>query len=165
MPIVRGRGVVRYWLAALLAGASIVVLGCGGEAEPAAAPAAPREAAPSSEQPVVLFLGTMLRGQDAGALRDNLREILRRTRVTHPDVRFLVAGMRAAPNLGAAYVRGFETVYVELAEEFGAARIPFLLDGVAGDPELNLPDGIHPTAEGHRLLAATVWASLEPLLH
>ncbi len=82
----------------------------------------------------------------------------------HPDLRFVVAGMRATPNLGADYARRFEAVYAELAERFDAAFVPFLLDGVAGDPDLNLPDGMHPTAEGHRRLADTLWPALEPLL-
>lgn len=115
---------------------------------------------------LVLELGAndMLRGQDVGAMRENLDAIVRRTREARPDVRVLVAGMRAAPNLGVAYTRGFEAVYAELAERFDAAFVPFLLEGVAGDPKLNQPDGIHPTAEGHRRVAATVWPALEPLL-
>jgi acyl-CoA thioesterase-1 len=115
---------------------------------------------------LVLELGAndMLRGQDVDALRQNLEAILSRVRSEHPEARFVVAGMRAAPNLGADYGRRFEAVYTELAERFDAAFVPFLLDGVAGDPELNLPDGIHPTAEGHRRLADTLWPVLEPLL-
>jgi len=115
---------------------------------------------------LVLELGAndMLRGLDVDSLRANLDAILTRARSEHPDVRILVAGMRAAPNLGAAYASRFEAVYADLAERFHAALIPFLLDGVAGDPALNLPDGIHPTAEGHRKLADALWPVLEPLL-
>lgn len=115
---------------------------------------------------LVLELGAndMLRGQDVDALRDNLDAILSLSLREHPDLRFVVAGMRATPNLGADYARRFEAVYAELAERFDAAFVPFLLDGVAGDPDLNLPDGMHPTAEGHRRLADTLWPALEPLL-
>ncbi len=115
---------------------------------------------------LVLELGAndMLRGQDVDALRDNLDAILSLSLREHPDLRFVVAGMRAAPNLGEDYSRRFEAVYAELADRFDAAFVPFLLDGVAGDPDLNLPDGMHPTAEGHRRLADTLWPALEPLL-
>lgn len=115
---------------------------------------------------LVLELGAndMLRGQNVDALRENLAAILTRTRAEHPDVKFVVAGMRAAPNLGAAYAGRFESVYAELAERFGAVFVPFLLEGVAGDPELNQPDGIHPTADGHQKVADTLWPALEPLL-
>lgn len=120
-------------------------------------------------QPVavlVLELGAndMLRGQDVVALRENLRAIVERTRVENPDVRIVVAGMRAAPNLGPDYVSAFEAVYPELAAEVDAVLVPFILDGIAGDPALNQPDGIHPTAEGHRRIAETLWETLEPLL-
>lgn len=115
---------------------------------------------------LVLELGAndMLRGLDVGALRDNLAAILARTRDAYPQARFVLAGMRAAPNLGVRYARAFEAVYPELAARFGAALVPFLLDGVAGSPALNQADGIHPTAEGHRRIAETVWTQLEPLL-
>jgi acyl-CoA thioesterase-1 len=120
-------------------------------------------------QPVaVLVLGLgandMLRGQDLGALRANLRAIVEKTRAAHPAARIVVAGMRAPVNLGRGYAAGFEAVFREVAEESSAALIPFLLEGVAADPELNQPDGIHPTAEGHRILADLVWRTLEPML-
>ncbi|MGI9591121.1 MAG: arylesterase [Myxococcota bacterium] len=120
-------------------------------------------------QPVavlVLELGAndMLRGLDVDAMRRNLRGILDRTRAERPDARFVVAGMRAAPNLGAAYARRFEAVYAELAREYDAVLIPFLLEGIAGVPSFNQADGIHPTAEGQRRIAETVWSVLEPLL-
>ena len=120
-------------------------------------------------QPVavlVLELGAndMLRGLGIEAMRGNLQEIVDRTRAEHPGVRLVVAGMRAAPNLGEGYGAGFEASYPELAEKNGGVLIPFLLDGVAADPELNQADGIHPTAEGQRIVAGTVWGVLEPIL-
>ncbi len=120
-------------------------------------------------QPVamlVLELGAndMLRGQDVAALRANLQEIIDRTRGAHPEARIVIAGMQAAPNLGEPYTSEFASTFVELAVENDAALIPFLLDGVAGIPELNQPDGNHPTAQGQALVAENVWVVLEPLL-
>jgi acyl-CoA thioesterase-1 len=120
-------------------------------------------------QPVavlILELGAndMLRGQDIDSMRSNLQQIVDRTREAHPEARVVIAGMRAAPNLGEPYGSEFAATFVQLAEENGAALIPFLLDGVAGVPELNQPDGNHPTAEGQSIVADNVWAVLEPLL-
>jgi len=105
-----------------------------------------------------------LRGQDPQALARNLTEIIRRTRTRHPDTRVLLAGMEAPPNLGAAYTAAFRSVFPAVAAAEDVALIPFLLEGVAGVPALNQGDGIHPTAEGHRLLAGNVWRVLEPVL-
>jgi acyl-CoA thioesterase-1 len=121
-------------------------------------------------QPVavlVLELGAndMLRGQDVPAMRANLQEIIDRTKNAHPEARIVIAGMLAAPNLGERYVDEFEAAFVELAEANGAALIPFLLDGVAGIPELNQSDGNHPTAEGQAIVAENVWNVLGPILH
>ena len=112
---------------------------------------------------LVLELGAndMLRGLGIEAMQTNLRAILDRARAAHPDVRFVIAGMRAAPNLGPDYQRAFDATFPALAEEYGAELIPFLLDGVAAQPELNQPDGIHPTAEGHRIIAEAIWPLLE----
>ncbi len=120
-------------------------------------------------QPVrvlVLELGVNdgLRGQDIGAMKRNLQLIIDETRTVHPGVKIVVAGMEAPPNLGVAYATEFRRVFVDLARENDALLIPFLLDGVAGIPELNQADGIHPTAEGHRVIARNVWAILGPLL-
>jgi acyl-CoA thioesterase-1 len=120
-------------------------------------------------QPVavlVIELGgnDMLRGQDLGALAENLRAIVGEARAAHPGVRVVIAGMRAPVNLGPDYAAGFEATYGSLARETGSALIPFVLEGVAADPALNQPDGIHPTAEGHRIVAETVWRTLAPLL-
>ena len=113
---------------------------------------------------VELGANDMLRGQDVAAMRANLQEIIDRTRVARPGARIVIAGMQAAPNLGEPYVSEFAVTFVELAEENDAALIPFLLDGVAGIPELNQPDGIHPTIEGQVIVAENVWVVLEPLL-
>ncbi len=120
-------------------------------------------------QPVrvlVLELGANdgLRGQDIGAMKSNLQLIINETRMTHPDAKIVVAGMEAPPNMGVAYATEFRQVFADLARENDAMLIPFLLDGVAGIPELNQADGIHPTAQGHRVIAKNVWEVLGPLL-
>ncbi len=120
-------------------------------------------------QPVavlVLELGAneALRGQDLADARRNLQEIIDRTRARYPGVRVVVAGMEAPPNLGRGYADEFRELFRNLARENHAALIPFLLDGVAGRAELNQVDGIHPAAEGARVVAATVWRVLEPEL-
>jgi acyl-CoA thioesterase-1 len=121
------------------------------------------------QQPVdvlVLELGAndALRGQDLTVAKANLQRIINRTRARYPRVRVVVAGMEAPPNLGRRYTREFRALFTGLARENHAALIPFLLDGVAGMPELNQADGIHPTAEGARIVADNVWRVLGPLL-
>jgi acyl-CoA thioesterase I len=115
---------------------------------------------------LVLELGANdgLRGQDPEAMRANLQEIVERTRARYPEAALVIVGMEAPPNLGERYTQRFREVFVELAREHDAALVPFLLEGVAAVPRLNQPDGIHPTAEGQRLAAATVWAVLEPVV-
>ena len=115
---------------------------------------------------LVLELGANdgLRGQDPFATHDNLVEIMRRTRTRYPEARMVVAGMEAPPNLGPLFTAAFREVFVDAAEQEGALLIPFLLDGVAGVPELNQSDRIHPTAEGHRIMARNTWEVLGPLL-
>ena len=76
----------------------------------------------------------------------------------------LLAGMKLPPNYGPDHTAAFERVFVDLAAERGVALIPFLLSGVAADPKLNLPDGIHPTAGGYSVVADTVIEYLVPLL-
>lgn len=115
---------------------------------------------------LVLELGAndMLRGQGVEQLRANLEAILDRTREAHPEAKFVIAGMRAAPNLGREYGDRFDAIYPALAEEYDAPLIPFLLEDVAARRNLNQADGIHPTAEGHALIAERVWQTLAPVL-
>jgi len=115
---------------------------------------------------LVLELGANdgLRGQDPFALENNLTEIVRRTRTRYPGVRVVLAGMEAPPNLGPLYTSAFRSIFSAVAEQEGAALVPFLLDGVAGVPALNQSDLIHPTAEGHVVLAENVWEVLGPVL-
>lgn len=95
-----------------------------------------------------------LRGLSTETMEANLRRIVRR--FLDADVNVLLAGMRLPPNYGSEYVGMFEAVYPKLAEELGVPFLPFLLEGVAGRPELNQADGIHPNIQGNRLIAARV---------
>lgn len=115
---------------------------------------------------LVLELGANdgLRGLDPEAMHANLQQIVDRARDLHPDVALVVAGMEAPPNLGRDYARRFRQVFPALAHENDGVLIPFLLEGVAGVPNLNQGDGIHPTAEGHRHVAETVWKIIAPVL-
>lgn len=101
-----------------------------------------------------------LRGIPLEDTRRNLQAIIDTVRAANPDVVVVVAGMEIPPNMGPEYTAGFRSIFPELARENGAVLIPFLLDGVAGVTELNLPDRIHPNADGHRIIAETVWSAL-----
>ena len=105
-----------------------------------------------------------LRAQDPAATRENIQAIFDRARQQSPPPKLVLAGMQALPNYGREYTERFRALYPELAKANHAVLIPFLLEGVAGVPRLNQNDGVHPTAEGHRILADTVWKALAPLL-
>ena len=113
---------------------------------------------------VIVALGANdgLRHQSVAAMRDNLLAIVRRLRAAGASV--LLVGMRVPPNYGDEYGRAFSAVFPDVARVTGVPLAPFLLDGVAGEPRLNQPDGIHPTAEGQRLIADRLWPYLKPLL-
>lgn len=103
-----------------------------------------------------------LRGLPLDATEENLREVIHRGR--EAGARVLLVGLRIPPNYGPEYADRFRDLYPRLAEELDVPLVPFLLAGVGGEPELNLPDGLHPNAEGHRRLAATVLPHLRPLV-
>jgi acyl-CoA thioesterase-1 len=105
-----------------------------------------------------------LRGQQLKSLKGNLQAIIDKTKAKNPQIKIVVAGMQVPPNLGAEYASGFERVFAELAKENNAVLIPFLLEGVGGNRELNQQDLIHPSAAGHRIIAELVWRTLEPIL-
>ena len=105
-----------------------------------------------------------LRGQDPDATARNLAEIVTAVKGRYPAARVLLAAMEAPPNMGDTYTSRFRAIFPAVAEETGARLIPFLLDGVAGVRELNQDDGIHPTPEGHAVIAGNVWPWLEPEL-
>ncbi len=115
---------------------------------------------------LVLELGANdgLRGQDTDALAANLEAIIDTTRAHWPEAEIVLAGMQAPPNLGARYTKAFGDVFPRVAKERKTDLVPFLLDRVAGIRELNQGDGIHPTAEGARIVAHTVWPVLDPAI-
>lgn len=114
----------------------------------------------------VLELGANdgLRGLPLDESLKNLQKIIDAVKIANPEVKIILAGMQVPPNLGQDYTKTFKMIFPELAKRNEATLIPFILEGVAGNPELNLSDGIHPTPEGHVILANTVWRYLVPLL-
>ena len=113
---------------------------------------------------VIVALGANdgLRGQPVPQLRDNLLAIVKKAR--EANARVLLAGMRVPPNYGADYTRDFAAVFSEVARRTNVPLVPFLLEGVAAEVRLNQGDGIHPNAEGQRLIAEHLWPHLRPLL-
>ncbi len=105
-----------------------------------------------------------LRGIAPAETRSNLSRMIDRVRQRYPQAIIVVAGMQLPTNMGLEYTREFAAIFPEVAQTTKAILIPFLLDRVGGVPTLNLPDGIHPTAEGHQIVADTVWRTLQPLL-
>ena len=105
-----------------------------------------------------------LRGLPVKALKANLQAIIDKAKSKNSSVKIVIAGMQIPPNLGADYAADFQRVYADLAQENNAVLIPFLLEGVGGNRDLNQPDLIHPTAAGHRVIAELVWRALEPVL-
>ncbi len=120
------------------------------------------------DPPAVLVIETGandgLRAQSPDSLRANLQAIIDRAKAISPPPRIVLIGMEALPNFGPFYARRFRRLYPELAEKNDLPLVPFLLQGVAGVDSLNQPDGIHPTAAGQRIVAATVWKTLQPVL-
>lgn len=105
-----------------------------------------------------------LRGIDLGSTKANLQKIIDRTRAIYPDVRVVLAGMQIPPNMGPEYIQRFRAIYPEIADENEVALLPFLLKDVGGKKKLNLADGIHPTPEGHNIVAESVWEIMRPVL-
>ena len=103
-----------------------------------------------------------LRGLPVEQLRENLTTIVERASAR--GIKVILAGMEAPPNFGPAYTASFRQTYRDVARQHGAVLIPFLLDGVAGLPELNQGDGIHPTAAGAEKVTETVWSALRPIV-
>ena len=114
----------------------------------------------------VLELGANdgLRGISLAETRENLQAIINRVRTKYPEISIVLAGMQLPPNLGQDYTKEFKSIFEELAKKNDLEIIPFLLKDVAGIPELNQKDGIHPNVEGQKIVANNVWVVLEPLL-
>jgi acyl-CoA thioesterase-1 len=107
---------------------------------------------------LVIALGAndMLRGQSPKAARSNLQGIIDKAKAKYPNIKILLAGMKALPSMGRDYVDSFEPMFKELAVSNEVEFIPFLLKDVAGKKDLNLPDRIHPNAMGHKVIAKNV---------
>ncbi|MDT0677532.1 arylesterase [Autumnicola musiva] len=114
----------------------------------------------------VLELGANdgLRGIPLEETRQNLQDIIDIVTEKNPDTEIILAGMQLPPNIGQDYTTEFRKIFPELAENNNVHLIPFLLEDVAGRPELNQQDGIHPTAEGQEIVAKNVWEVLEPIV-
>ena len=121
-------------------------------------------AVPANADALIVELGAndMLRGLEPEATKKALSAILDKARAARLPT--LIAGMRAAPNLGAEYDRAFDAIYPALAKGHDVALYPFFLDGVAGDPKLNQADGMHPTAEGVDAIVERIAPSVEEIL-
>lgn len=114
----------------------------------------------------VLELGANdgLRGLDVKETEKNLQSIIDQVHAKFPETKIVVTGMMVPPSMGAKYADAFKEIFPRLAKKNDAAFIPFLLEGVGGVPELNQADGIHPTVEGHKILADNVWDVLKDVL-
>ncbi len=110
-----------------------------------------------------LGINDAFRGIPVDQIQKNLQQIIDKVKARNPEVRIVIAGMQL-PNYAADdYVSAFGKMFTDLAAKNGAALVPYLLDGVAGDPALTLLDGIHPNAAGQKILAENVWQTLEPI--
>jgi acyl-CoA thioesterase-1 len=105
-----------------------------------------------------------LRGIALTETKKNLLAIVDKVQAKYPNTKIILAGMQIPPNMGQEYTEEFKAIYPAVAKEKDIELIPFLLEGVAGNPDLNLPDGIHPTAEGHRLVMETLWPYISKAL-
>lgn len=115
---------------------------------------------------MVLELGANdgLRGFPVEETRKNLQAIIDRTKQAYPDVKIILAGMQLPPNLGQKYTADFKNMYADLAQKNGLAFIPFILEKVGGVAKFNQQDGIHPTPEGHQIVAENVWVVLKGVI-
>jgi acyl-CoA thioesterase I len=113
---------------------------------------------------VILALGANdgLRGLDLASTEKNLSETI--SIAQNANVEVILAGMMLPPNYGAKYTKDFQSIYQRLAKQFKIQKIPFLLDGVAGNPKLNLTDGIHPNEKGHEIIAGHVFTAIQDKL-
>ena len=122
-----------------------------------------------SQQPVDIFIlelggNDALRGLKTEESIKNLQAIIDKVKTKHPSVQIVLAGMEAPRNMGKTYTEAFHAMYPSLAAKNKIPLIPFILEGVGGVPELNQKDGIHPTAEGNKIIVETIWHTLKPLL-
>lgn len=117
------------------------------------------------KQPVAIFILELggndgLRGIPLTDTKKSLQSIIDKVKAKYPGAKLLLAGMQIPPNMGKQYAMEFKNIYPDLAAKNGMALIPFLLQGVGGEVKLNQQDGIHPTPEGHKIVAENVWEVL-----
>lgn len=105
-----------------------------------------------------------LRGILLSETKKNLQDIIDKVKTKYPAAKLMLAGMQIPPNMGQVYTTEFRNLFTYLSNKNEMTLIPFLLEGVGGETNLNQEDGIHPTAEGHRIVAENVWKELEKLL-
>ena len=110
-----------------------------------------------------LGINDAFRGVPVDQIQNNLQQMIDKVKARNPDVRVLIAGMQLPNYAVDDYVFAFGKMFGELAAKNGGSLVPYLLDGVGGDPSLNLLDGIHPNATGQKILAENVWRILEPV--
>lgn len=120
-------------------------------------------------QPIDIFVLELggndgLRGLPLAQTKKNLQAIIDKVKAKYPKVKIVVVGMMVPPNMGTDYTTQFKAIFPELAKKNNATLMPFLLEGVGGNEKLNLPDGIHPNSEGHKIVAANVLKIINPLL-
>lgn len=120
-------------------------------------------------QPVDIFVLELgandgLRGLPIEQTRQNLQSIINKVKAKNPNCKIVLAGMMVPPNMGKQYTDEFKNIYPDLARKNNATLIPFILDGVAGIEKLNQADGIHPTPEGHRIIATNLKKVFEKLI-
>ncbi|MGV8880495.1 MAG: arylesterase [Sphingobacteriaceae bacterium] len=121
------------------------------------------------KQPIAVFVLELgandgLRGISTTETLTNLQAIITKVKTKYPDCKLVLTGMMVPPNMGDAYANKFKGIFPHLAKINRMTFLPFLLDKVAGIPDLNQKDGIHPTPAGHRLVAENVWSVLQPIL-
>ncbi len=121
------------------------------------------------KQPIDIFVlelggNDALRGLAVESSFSNLEYVIEKVKEKYPAAKIVLAGMQAPPNMGENFTKPFAAMYPKLAKKHNTSLIPFILDGVGGIPKLNQKDGIHPTAEGHQILADNVWKVIEDLL-
>lgn len=122
-----------------------------------------------SQQPVDVFVLELggndgLRGIPVEETRKNLAAIIEKVRGKHPKAEIIIAGMLVPPNMGPKYSKDFQAVFPAVAKEANVKLIPFILENVGGEKELNLEDGIHPTPEGHKLVMENIWPILKDIV-
>lgn len=118
------------------------------------------------KQPVDIFVLELggndgLRGIPLSVTENNLQSIIDKVKAKYPDAKIILEGIQIPPNMGPDYTTKFKEIYPQLASKNKIQLLPFLLKGVGGDPKLNQRDGIHPTADGHKIVAENVWEILK----